>query len=169
MSNYSQLTNFTAKDALTTGDPAKIVKGADVDAELSAISTAIASKLNTTDFFTTGTKLPFYQSAAPTGWTAQAITDYVLAAVVSGTTGGTTSADSWTITGLTSAAHTHTYTGTTALANGGATQLYGSVSTGVVPDHTHNYSGTTASTAATITADGTWRPKRAYVVICSKN
>lgn len=44
MSDYSQLTNFTAKDALATGNAEKIILGSDVDAEFSAISTAIASK-----------------------------------------------------------------------------------------------------------------------------
>lgn len=46
MSNYNQITDFSAKDALVTGDPLKKVMGADVDAELSAISTAIATKVN---------------------------------------------------------------------------------------------------------------------------
>jgi len=49
MSDYSQITNFTTKDGLTTGDPEKIISGADFDAELSAISTAIATKFDTTD------------------------------------------------------------------------------------------------------------------------
>jgi hypothetical protein len=44
MSDYIQITNFSAKDALTSGDPEKIILGADVDAELEAIETAIATK-----------------------------------------------------------------------------------------------------------------------------
>lgn len=44
MSDYSQITFFTPKDGLATGNPNKIIYGSDVDAELSAISTAIASK-----------------------------------------------------------------------------------------------------------------------------
>ena len=47
MSNYTQSTDFSAKDALASGDPAKLVLGADIDTELSAISTAISSKLDT--------------------------------------------------------------------------------------------------------------------------
>jgi hypothetical protein len=47
MSNYTQSTFFTPKDSLTPGDPLKIIKGADVDPELSAISTAIATKVDT--------------------------------------------------------------------------------------------------------------------------
>jgi hypothetical protein len=49
MSDYSQVTNYTAKDALTTGDPEKIILGSDIDAELSAISTAIATKYDSSD------------------------------------------------------------------------------------------------------------------------
>lgn len=44
MSDYSQITFFTPKDSLATGNPNKIIYGSDVDAELSAISTAIATK-----------------------------------------------------------------------------------------------------------------------------
>lgn len=49
MSNYTQTTTFATKDALTTGDPNKKIQGATVDVEFSAISTAITSKLNTSD------------------------------------------------------------------------------------------------------------------------
>jgi len=47
MSNYTQSTFFTPKDSLTPGDPLKIIKGSDVDPELSAISTAIGTKVDT--------------------------------------------------------------------------------------------------------------------------
>jgi len=46
MSDYSRSIDFTAKDALTTGDPNKIVKGSDVDSELDAIGTASVTKAN---------------------------------------------------------------------------------------------------------------------------
>ena len=47
MSNYTQSTDFSAKDALASGDSAKLILGADFDTEFGAISTAIASKLDT--------------------------------------------------------------------------------------------------------------------------
>ena len=47
MSNYSKLTNFTAKDSLPTGDSAKLIKGTEIDSELVAISAAINTKANT--------------------------------------------------------------------------------------------------------------------------
>ena len=44
MSNYTKLTNFTAKDTLPDADPNKIVLGEEIDIELSAIQTAVNSK-----------------------------------------------------------------------------------------------------------------------------
>lgn len=55
MSNYSKATNFTAKDSLTTGDPSKKVLGSEIDTELTAIETAIATKANTASPTFTGT------------------------------------------------------------------------------------------------------------------
>lgn len=47
MTDYVKIINFTAKDALLTGDPNKIARGTDMDSELSLIATAIASKFDT--------------------------------------------------------------------------------------------------------------------------
>ena len=46
MSDYTQSTDFSAKDALSSGDPNKIIYGSDVDGEFSAIATAISTKTN---------------------------------------------------------------------------------------------------------------------------
>lgn len=46
MSDFSKTTNFTAKDALTTGDPNKVIKGSDFDTEFDNIETASATKAN---------------------------------------------------------------------------------------------------------------------------
>ena len=46
MANYTKATDFAAKDGLTSGDPAKIVKGAEIDDEFNAIVTAVNSKAN---------------------------------------------------------------------------------------------------------------------------
>ena len=55
MSNYVKATNFYSKDALLTGNPDKIIKGAEIDDEFNAIATAVATKadLNNPNF--TGT------------------------------------------------------------------------------------------------------------------
>ena len=44
MSNYNKATNFAVKDTLTSGDPDKVVSGAEIDNELNAIGSAITSK-----------------------------------------------------------------------------------------------------------------------------
>jgi len=44
MSNYTKTVNFASKDALTTGDANKIVKGTEIDTEYNNIATAVATK-----------------------------------------------------------------------------------------------------------------------------
>lgn len=55
MSNYTKTTNFTAKDSLPSGNPSKIILGAEHDTEFNAISTAIASKADSANPIFTGT------------------------------------------------------------------------------------------------------------------
>lgn len=55
MSNYVKSTNFAIKDNLVTTDPAKVIKGIDIDNEYNAISNAIASKADTNSPALTGT------------------------------------------------------------------------------------------------------------------
>lgn len=47
MSNYTKTVNFAAKDALTTGDANKVVKGTEIDTEYNNIATAVATKFDT--------------------------------------------------------------------------------------------------------------------------
>ena len=44
MSNYTKTTNFAAKDSLSHGNSAKIVRGTEINTEFDNIATAIASK-----------------------------------------------------------------------------------------------------------------------------
>ena len=55
MSNYTKATNFATKDALTSGDPNKVVKGTEIDNEFNSIAGAIASKADTSSPALTGT------------------------------------------------------------------------------------------------------------------
>ena len=55
MSNYIPTTDFASKDALPSGDPAKIIRGADFSAEFNNIATAVASKADTASPTFTGT------------------------------------------------------------------------------------------------------------------
>ena len=80
MSNYTKATNFTAKDSLTTGDPGKLIKGSEIDAEYTAIATAITSKADTASPTFTGT--PSAPSASfGTSSTQLATTAFVQAAL----------------------------------------------------------------------------------------
>ena len=55
MSNYTKTTDFAVKDTLNTGDPDKIIRGSEFEAEFDAISTAIATKSDTAGPTFTGT------------------------------------------------------------------------------------------------------------------
>ena len=57
---YTRLYNLTVKDSLPTGNSAKVIKGAELDAELNAVASAIASKSDSNSPTFTGTP------AAPT-------------------------------------------------------------------------------------------------------
>lgn len=57
MSNYTKSTNFTAKDTLPTGNANKVVRGAELDTEYSAIAVAISTKADTASPTFTGTVL----------------------------------------------------------------------------------------------------------------
>lgn len=48
MSNYTKSTNFAAKDSLSHGNPAKVVKGTEINTEFDNISAAIATKADGT-------------------------------------------------------------------------------------------------------------------------
>ncbi len=55
MSNYVKATNFAVKDGLSTGNPAKIIKGTEIDTEYNAIASAISSKSDINSPTFTGT------------------------------------------------------------------------------------------------------------------
>jgi hypothetical protein len=80
MADYTKATNFTAKDGLPTGNSGKIVKGAEIDTELSAVSNAIASKADINSPTFTGTPAAPTASAG-TNTTQLATTEFVTAAL----------------------------------------------------------------------------------------
>ena len=55
MSNYVKATNFTAKDSLPSGNSGKIIKGAEIDTEFTAIASAVSSKADSNSPAFTGT------------------------------------------------------------------------------------------------------------------
>jgi microcystin-dependent protein len=83
MSNYTKATNFTAKDGLPTGNSGKIVKGTEIDTELTAVASAISSKADLNSPALTGT--PTAPTASyGTNTTQVATTAFVQAAIPSG-------------------------------------------------------------------------------------
>jgi hypothetical protein len=80
MSNYVKATNFTAKDSLPSGNSGKIIKGAEIDTELTAVASAISSKADLNSPALTGT--PTAPTAASgTNTTQVATTAFVKSAV----------------------------------------------------------------------------------------
>lgn len=55
MTDYTKSVNFATKDDLPSGNPAKIVKGEEIDTEFNSIATAIATKSNIASPTFTGT------------------------------------------------------------------------------------------------------------------
>jgi len=136
--------------------------------------------------FATGTKMVFYQSTPPTGWTASAVNDMALRGVTSGTTGGSTGGT----TGFSSAwaakssdatdsgAHTHAFSVTTgdtgqAVENASGGDSFNST-TGTLVQHNHN-SGSLGGTTDSATGGShshnitAYSPLYADVVIAAKD
>jgi len=76
LSDYVKLTDFAAKDSLLTGNPAKIVKGTEIDDEFAEIAVHVATKADiASPVFTGAPKAP---TAAPqTNTTTIASTAFV--------------------------------------------------------------------------------------------
>ena len=78
MSDYTKIINYAAKDALVEGNPNKIIKGTELDAEFVAIQTAVATKANLNSPVFTG--IPRAPTAAVgTNTTQVATTAFVMA------------------------------------------------------------------------------------------
>jgi hypothetical protein len=79
LTEYVKSTNFASKDALSTGNPLKIVKGTEIDTEFNNIATAVATKadLNSPTFIGT--------PAAPTASTGTNTTQLATTAFVQNT------------------------------------------------------------------------------------
>lgn len=54
MSNYVKSTDFAVKDGLASGNPAKLVKGTEIDTEYNNIASAVASKADADNAQLTG-------------------------------------------------------------------------------------------------------------------
>ena len=80
MSNYVKATNFLIKDSLVSLDPAKLIKGTEIDTEFNAIATAVSSKADTNSTVLTG--IPLAPTPATGNSTTQiATSDFVAIAL----------------------------------------------------------------------------------------
>ena len=157
-----------------------------------ATTATTASILNGTwNQMPAGTRVPFAQAAAPTGWTQDTSSnaDNRMLRVVNSTGGGVAGSDSPIVNSTTMVAHTHTFTGNAHThtdsghthpvfwqgAGGAGTHFYG-VNTGI-PDGLTT-SGTGNADISTVTATGTnaanasasdWTPRYIDMIICAKN
>ena len=85
MTDYVKSTNFASKDALSTGNPSKIVKGTEIDTEFTNIATAVATKADLLSPVFSGT--PTAPTAATGTSTTQLATTAFATAAVSAFTG----------------------------------------------------------------------------------
>lgn len=140
----------------------------------------------------TGTQSPFFQAAAPPGWTQNTTVNDQVLRVVSGAGGGT--GGNWGVNGFSFGVHSHTmadHSHIVPVGNNNA-QDYFSFQWGL----TGSYNGTnglgggnngngplglsspmseasgypqTGGTSGSVTNDGSWRPAYINVIVCSKN
>jgi len=126
--------------------------------------------------FPAGTKMLFFQAAAPSGWTKDTTHNDKMIRVVTGTGGG--SGGNWTISGLTVSGHTLTVDEIPSHSHNynrddGAGYIVGSGSYAKVAlspwsDATSNTGGGNSHNHG-LTADGAWRPAYVDCIICTKN
>jgi hypothetical protein len=161
MSNYVKSTNFAIKDGLVTTDPAKIIKGTEIDNEYNAISNAIASKADTNSPALTGTPTV---PTAPAGTNTTQIASCAFA-LANGVPSGCILLWSGSIASIPSGwVLCNGSNSTPDLRNRfvvGAGSTYAVGATGgsanaIVVSHSHTYSGNTGTMSANNTHSHTW-------------
>ena len=185
MANYTQTTDFSSKDNLATGNASKVIKGSEVDAEFSAIATAISSKIESSEtVIPAGTIMLFLAKAVPSGWSLVStwnqkslLLNSSITSSNAYTTGGNWAIGSGTLTMQGSLPnHTHSAgsydidTSTTSAAGSGNWTL---------TNNNDNVSGNSGNPNTTpnfnVTPNGgnmnngNWRPAYVEVISCSKD
>lgn len=151
MANYVKATNFAVKDALASGNPAKIVKGTEIDVEFNAIASAVASKVDADSPTFTGTPLTPTPSTA-TNNTQIASTAYVVNRIAQDIAGKANIA-SPTFTGTPAAPTAATGTNTTQIAT---TAFVQTALQAVYPVGSIYINATNSTNPGTLLGFGTW-------------
>lgn len=159
MANYTKTTNFATKDSLSSGDPAKKIKGTEFNTEFDAISTAVATKADLASPALSGT--PTAPTASSGSNTTQIATTAFVASAISSSGGGTVTSVGVSSSDLTVTGSPVTSSGTIALAlntvpvnKGGTGQTSytdGQLLIGNSTGNTLNKATLTAGTGVTIT------------------
>ena len=109
MGDYVKSTNFAAKDALSSGDTNKIVKGTEINTEYDNIATAVSSKADKASPTFTGTA----------NFAAITASSTITGSLTGNVTGNLTGAVTGSLAGGTGLPLTTGVTGTLPVANGG--------------------------------------------------
>jgi hypothetical protein len=151
VANYVKATNFATKDTLASGNPAKIVKGTEIDTEFNAIAAAIASKPDADSPTLTGTPLAPTPSTA-TNNTQVATTAYVVNRITQDIAGKANIA-SPTFTGTPAAPTATAGTNTTQLAT---TAFVQAALQAIYPIGSIYINATNSTNPGTLLGFGTW-------------
>ena len=154
------------------------------------VTSNIQTQIN--NILPSGTRMPFAQAAAPTGWT-QDITDNAnnrMLRVVNTAGGGVAGTDSPIVNSTTMVAHTHTFTGSALAAHthtdsghthtaatrtgqlgtgGGSNYLSNGDVSGVSYANISSVSAGTPAGTNSSTTGVSWTPRYIDMIICSKN
>jgi hypothetical protein len=147
MSNYSKTTDFAAKDALTTGNANKIVKGTEIDDEFDAIQTAVNSKADKINAALTGTP------TAPTASVGTNTTQIATTAFVQAETAPFAPLASPALTGTPTAPTASAGTDTTQIAT---TAFVQAALEAVYPVGSIYINSTTSTNPSSLLGFGTW-------------